>query len=50
MKFYNFGIPFIGHSYYTISLSDLHSAVEKIGDPKKIKHFHYMTCNGHTLV
>ena len=38
---YNFGRPFLGHPYNTLSLSDLCLRVEKIF--KEIMQFHYMT-------
>ena len=41
-EIYNFGIPFLGHYYYTLSLFDLCLGVEmKIF--KETMHFHYMT-------
>ena len=41
-EIYNFGRPFLGHHYYTLSLSDLCLGVEKT-IVKEIMHFHYMT-------
>ena len=40
--FYNFGIPFLGHRYYILSLFDLCLGVKKKMF-KEILHFHYMT-------
>ena len=40
-EIYNFGTPFLGNHYYTLSLFDLCLGVEKI--VKEIMQFHYMT-------
>ena len=42
-EIYNFGTPFLGHHYYTLSLFDLCLGVEK-KIVKEIMQFHYMTC------
>ena len=41
-EIYNFGTPFLGHHYYTLSLFDLRLGVEK-KIVKEIMQFHYMT-------
>ena len=41
-EIYNFGRSFLGHHYYTLSLSDLKLGAEK-KILKEIKHSYYMT-------
>ena len=41
-EIYNFGTPFLGHHYYTLSLFDLCLGVEK-KIVKETMQFHYMT-------
>ena len=41
-EIYNFGRPFLGHHYNTLSLSESCPGVEKMIF-KEIMHFHYMT-------
>ena len=41
-EIYNSGRPFLGHHYYSLSLSELCPRVEK-KIFKEIIHFHYMT-------
>ena len=43
---WNFTIPLTSFLYNKFVWSTLSSREE---DPKEIKHFHYMTCNGHAL-
>ena len=40
-EIYNLDLPFLGHYYFILSLSDLFLRVEKIF--KEMMHFHYMT-------